>query len=49
MAPFQITSISKNSLPLIYIWRLVRQSLRGSLGGIDLSMGALLLLSNVIA
>jgi ribose transport system permease protein len=44
---FQITSISKNSLPLIYL--AIGQGLIVIAGGIDLSLGALLLLSNVIA
>lgn len=44
---FQITSISKNSLPLIYL--AIGQAVIVIAGGIDLSMGALLLLSNVIA
>lgn len=45
--PFQLTSISKNSLPLIYL--AVGQAIIVIAGGIDLSLGALLLLSNVIA
>ncbi|HRW09468.1 MAG TPA: hypothetical protein P5121_30410, partial [Caldilineaceae bacterium] len=44
---FQITSISKNSLPLIYL--AMGQAVIVIAGGIDLSLGALLLLSNVIA
>lgn len=44
---FQITSISKNSLPLIYL--AIGQAIIVIAGGIDLSVGALLLLSNVIA
>ena len=44
---FQITSISKNSLPLVYL--AVGQAIIVITGGIDLSLGALLLLSNVIA
>ncbi len=44
---FQITSISKNSLPLIYL--AIGQAMIVIAGGIDLSMGALLLLSNAIA
>jgi len=44
---FQITSISKNSLPLIYL--AIGQAVIVIAGGIDLSVGALLLLSNVIA
>jgi len=45
--PFQIVSISKNSLPLIYL--AIGQAVIVIAGGIDLSMGSLLLLSNVIA
>jgi ribose transport system permease protein len=45
--PFQITSISKNSLPLVYL--AIGQAIIVIAGGIDLSLGALLLLSNVIA
>jgi ribose transport system permease protein len=45
--PFQITSITKNSLPLVYL--AVGQAIIVIAGGIDLSLGALLLLSNVIA
>lgn len=45
--PFQITSISKNSLPLAYL--AVGQAIIVIAGGIDLSLGALLLLSNTIA
>ncbi len=44
---FQIVSISKNSLPLIYL--AIGQAIIVIAGGIDLSMGALLLLTNVIA
>jgi len=44
---FQITSISKNSLPLIYL--AIGQAIIVIAGGIDLSMGALLLLSNALA
>lgn len=44
---FQITSISKNSLPLVYL--AVGQAIIVIAGGIDLSLGALLLLGNVIA
>jgi ribose transport system permease protein len=44
---FQVTSISKNSLPLVYL--AIGQAIIVIAGGIDLSMGALLLLSNVIA
>jgi len=45
--PFQLTSISKNSLPLVYL--AIGQAIIVIAGGIDLSLGALLLLSNVIA
>jgi ribose transport system permease protein len=44
---FQVVSISKNSLPLVYL--AVGQAIIVIAGGIDLSIGALLLLSNVIA
>ncbi len=44
---FQITSISKNSLPLIYL--AIGQAIIVIAGGIDLSLGPLLLLSNVLA
>jgi ribose transport system permease protein len=44
---FQIVSISKNSLPLVYL--AIGQAIIVIAGGIDLSLGALLLLSNVIA
>jgi ribose transport system permease protein len=44
---FQITSISKNSLPLVYL--AIGQGMIVIAGGIDLSLGALLLLSNVLA
>lgn len=44
---FQITSISKNSLPLIYL--AIGQAIIVIAGGIDLSVGAQLLLANVIA
>lgn len=44
---FQVTSISKNSLPLIYL--AIGQAIIVIAGGIDLSLGALLLLSNVLA
>jgi ribose transport system permease protein len=44
---FQISSISKNSLPLVYL--AIGQAIIVIAGGIDLSLGALLLLSNVIA
>ncbi|MEZ4657713.1 MAG: ABC transporter permease [Caldilineaceae bacterium] len=43
----QITSISKNSLPLIYL--AIGQAIIVIAGGIDLSVGAQLLLANVIA
>ena len=45
--PFQVASISKNSLPLIYL--AIGQAIIVIAGGIDLSVGALLLLSNVTA
>lgn len=45
--PFQLTSITKNSLPLVYL--AIGQAIIVIAGGIDLSLGALLLLSNVIA
>jgi ribose transport system permease protein len=45
--PFQLTSISKNSLPLVYL--AIGQAIIVIAGGVDLSLGALLLLSNVIA
>lgn len=45
--PFQVTSITKNSLPLVYL--AIGQAIIVIAGGIDLSLGALLLLSNVIA
>jgi len=44
---FQMTSISKNSLPLIYLG--IGQAIIVIAGGIDLSLGSLLLLGNVIA
>jgi ribose transport system permease protein len=44
---FQISSISKNSLPLVYL--AIGQAIIVIAGGIDLSLGALLLLSNVVA
>jgi ribose transport system permease protein len=44
---FQITSISKNSLPLVYL--ALGQAIIVIAGGIDLSLGALLLLSNAMA
>lgn len=44
---FQIVSISKNSLPLIYL--AIGQAIIVIAGGIDLSMGSLLLLGNVLA
>ncbi len=44
---FQITSISKNSLPLVYL--AVGQAIIVIAGGIDLSLGALLILSNAVA
>lgn len=44
---FQMASISKNSLPLIYL--AIGQAIIVIAGGIDLSLGPLLLLSNVIA
>jgi ribose transport system permease protein len=44
---FQIASITKNSLPLIYL--AIGQAIIVIAGGIDLSLGPLLLLSNVIA
>jgi ribose transport system permease protein len=44
---FQITSISKNSLPLIYL--AIGQAIIVIAGGIDLSLGPLLLLGNVLA
>jgi ribose transport system permease protein len=44
---FQIASISKNSLPLVYL--AIGQAIIVIAGGIDLSLGALLLLGNVLA
>jgi ribose transport system permease protein len=44
---FQLTSISKNSLPLVYL--AIGQAIIVITGGIDLSLGALLILSNAIA
>ncbi len=44
---FQIVSISKNSLPLIYL--AIGQAIIVIAGGIDLSLGSLLLLGNVLA
>jgi ribose transport system permease protein len=44
---FQVVSISKNSLPLVYL--AIGQAIIVIAGGIDLSVGALLLLGNVIA
>ena len=44
---FQVVSITKNSLPLAYL--AIGQGIIVIAGGIDLSLGALLLLSNVIA
>ncbi len=44
---FQVVSITKNSLPLAYL--AIGQAIIVIAGGIDLSLGALLLLSNVIA
>ncbi|RLT44923.1 MAG: ABC transporter permease [Chloroflexi bacterium] len=44
---FQMASITKNSLPLIYL--AIGQAIIVIAGGIDLSLGPLLLLSNVIA
>ena len=44
---FQVNSISKNSLPLIYL--AIGQAIIVIAGGIDLSLGALLLLTNVTA
>lgn len=45
--PFQIASISKNSLPLIFL--AIGQAVIVIARGIDLSLGALLLLGNVVA
>lgn len=44
---FQMSSISKNSLPLVYL--AIGQAIIAIAGGIDLSVGALLLLTNTIA
>ncbi|MEZ4733500.1 MAG: ABC transporter permease [Caldilineaceae bacterium] len=44
---FQVSSISKNSLPLIYL--AIGQAVIVIAGGIDLSIGALLLLGDVLA
>ena len=44
---FQIASISKNSLPLVYL--AIGQAVIVIAGGIDLSVGAMLILSNSIA
>ena len=44
---FQVVSISKNSLPLAYL--AIGQAIIVIAGGIDLSLGALLLLANVVA
>ncbi len=44
---FQITSIAKNSLPLVYLS--IAQAVIVIAGGIDLSVGAMLVLSNAIA
>ena len=44
---FQVVSITKNSLPLIYL--AIGQAIIVIAGGIDLSLGALLLLGNVVA
>jgi ribose transport system permease protein len=44
---FQIVSISKNSLPLVFL--AIGQAIIVIAGGIDLSVGALLLLGNVVA
>lgn len=44
---FQIVSISKNSLPLVYL--AIGQAIIVIAGGIDLSLGALMLISNVVA
>ena len=44
---FQMSSISKNSLPLAYL--AIGQAIIVIAGGIDLSLGSLLLLTNVIA
>ncbi len=44
---FQITSIAKNGLPLIYL--AIGQAIIVTTGGIDLSVGAMLVLANSIA
>ncbi len=44
---FQITSISKNSLPLVYL--AIGQAIIVIAGGIDLSLGSLLILTNALA
>lgn len=44
---FQLSSIGKNSLPLVYL--AIGQAIIVIAGGIDLSLGALLLLTNTIA
>lgn len=44
---FQITSIAKNSLPLVYV--AVAQAIVVVAGGIDLGIGAVLILSNAVA
>lgn len=44
---FQLSSIGKNSLPLVYL--AIGQAMIVIAGGIDLSLGALLLLTNTIA
>ncbi len=44
---FQVVSITKNSLPLVYL--AVGQAIIVIAGGIDLSLGALLLLGDVVA
>ena len=44
---FQVVSITKNSLPLIYL--AIGQAIIVIAGGIDLSLGSLLLLGNVLA
>ncbi len=44
---FQITSISKNSLPLVYL--AIGQAIIVIAGGIDLSLGSLLILANALA
>lgn len=44
---FQITSIAKNSLPLVYL--AIAQAVIVIAGGIDLGLGAMLILSNALA